>query len=37
MPKAKNNQRNEDRNNGKAWKKRPKKFDATKRRLVTAK
>ena len=28
--------RNGERNNGKAFKKYPKKFDATKRRLVTA-
>ena len=28
--------RNSDRKNGKASKKRPKRFDATKRRLVTA-
>ena len=28
--------RNDKRNNGKADKKRPKKFDATRRRLVTA-
>jgi hypothetical protein len=29
-------QRNTDRQNGKAFKKRPKKFDPIKRRLVTA-
>ena len=28
--------RNADRNNGKAWKKHPKKFDPIKRRLVNA-
>jgi len=33
---AKSKDSNPDRNNGKAFKKRPRKFDATKRRLVRA-
>lgn len=37
MAAKKNKDSNPDRNNGKASKKRPKMFDATKRRLVTKK